>query len=223
MLFNRTLGINSIIKLLKIENLNHVDKSLLDRQFRNLSKRYDPDYSETHVSERKLKKLEAAYEQALDNITAINDYLENKNGRYIEPQEEETKPAFRFATFVEDSEPYELWKCHWEDADSSGLDYVYYDSGKRRLFVLFLSNNKVAYCYLDIGPGEYRRLMNADSKSEYLRNHIIPNYECLKFRYYRDDLWMPNMIRTYDGIHVEIERRRLKGNRQEYRVGETEI
>ena len=108
MIFNKALNINSIVKLLEIENLNHIDKSILDRQFRNLSKMYDPDYSEAHGSDRKMEKLKAAYEQALDNISSINDYLEAKNGAYTEKEIEETKPDFRYATFVEDSEPY-LW------------------------------------------------------------------------------------------------------------------
>lgn len=94
---------------------------------------------------------------------------------------------YYWAEFVEVSSFYDLEKCIWEKVESSVIEYVYYDSEKRYFFVLFKRTREYAYCYLGVGPREYQRFMDSESKGTYLSRNIKPGYRCLKSDFCRGE------------------------------------
>lgn len=197
-------------------------------QFRILSKKYDPDYSgDKYRDDRMLIKLNRAYEYALNHLDEINAYLGSYGGKdkpFSQKIAERTsdsfsiqaytdhkpEPKYRWAEYVSDSGPYRLGECVWEDIGSAEIDYVYYDRSSKFLFVLFNSSREVVYCYLDVYSEIYRNLKEADDEIKYLRDEIVPNYKCLKFKYYRGEYWDPRHIRPLDnGRFYVITRRSL--------------
>jgi len=100
---------------------------------------------------------------------------------------------YYWAEYVDVDSFYDLEKCVWEKVESSVVDYVYYDSDKRYLFVLFKSTREYAYCYLGIGNNEYMKFMDSESKGTYLSHHIKPDYRCLKIDYCREEDWIKDV------------------------------
>ncbi len=58
--------------------------------------------------------------------------------------------------------------------DSTAIQAVGYDARTRRLEVLFKSGH--TYCYVDVPPEVYERLLTADSKGSYLQGYVIDVY-----------------------------------------------
>ena len=61
--------------------------------------------------------------------------------------------------------------------DSSMIHAVGYDRKTRTLEVVF--NNGRTYLYEDVPPEEYKGLMEASSKGQYMLNNIIDTYSCV--------------------------------------------
>jgi hypothetical protein len=55
-----------------------------------------------------------------------------------------------------------------------------YDPEERYLVVLF--NTGKAYEYYEVPPDEYDGLLSAESKGEYMREHILEQYPAAPFR-----------------------------------------
>ncbi len=64
--------------------------------------------------------------------------------------------------------------------DSSMISAAGYDPQRRYLVILF--NTGKAYEYFDVPPEEYEGLMAAESKGEYMREHILDMYPYSPFR-----------------------------------------
>lgn len=107
---------------------------------------------------------------------------------------------YYWAEFVEVGSFYDLDKCIWEKVESSVVDYVYYDSDKRYLFVLFKSTREYGYCYLGVGSREYMGFINSESKGIYLSRNIKPDYKCLKFDFYREAEFIKNNNSVIDDM-----------------------
>ncbi|HYH79977.1 MAG TPA: KTSC domain-containing protein [Longimicrobium sp.] len=69
---------------------------------------------------------------------------------------------------------------HREPVDSSSLNSVGYDAGKRLLEVEF--RNGGVYRYLDVPPDEFEALKDADSVGRHLNREIKPFYSVIKVR-----------------------------------------
>ena len=71
-------------------------------------------------------------------------------------------------------------RVHREPVDSSSLNSVGYDPGKRLLEVEF--RNGGIYRYLDVPEDDYRALKEADSLGRHLNQEIKPFYSVIKVR-----------------------------------------
>ena len=64
--------------------------------------------------------------------------------------------------------------------ESSMIAAAGYDPESHTLVVLF--NNGKAYDYYDVPSEEYQGLMEAESKGQYMRSHIMGNYSYAPFK-----------------------------------------
>lgn len=64
--------------------------------------------------------------------------------------------------------------------DSSAIDRVEYDGGKRRLDIWFVDSG--GYSYRDVPATIYEDLLAASSKGEYFNDHIKDRYEFVRHR-----------------------------------------
>jgi hypothetical protein len=64
--------------------------------------------------------------------------------------------------------------------ESSMIHAVGYDRKRRTLEVVF--NSGRVYCYENVPATQYKGLMGADSKGQYMRYHIIDMYPCYQLR-----------------------------------------
>lgn len=191
----------SIVEILGLSNSDSISLELLKHKYRVLCKKYHPDTcSEEYKDGSMFRMLKEAYDYAADNIDDIKAYFDRNN--ITPPQMHNGKPYRRpndfFGGFyypaekVKDNRPFNLEKCIWEPIISSNLEYVYYDSSRRYLFVLFQSTRGYVYCYVNVDFDEYQRLMTSKSKGTYMNTYIIPYYRCLKLEYYRSSKWKPD-------------------------------
>lgn len=63
----------------------------------------------------------------------------------------------------------------WQSVESSNIDEIGYDEGKKELRILFKSGAE--YVYHDVGEDVVQGLLDADSKGKYLNEHIKGKYE----------------------------------------------
>jgi hypothetical protein len=63
--------------------------------------------------------------------------------------------------------------------ESEALSFVRYDAKTRTLFAAFRGRKRRRYIYENVPPGEYTRLMKAESKGAWFNAHIRDHY---KFR-----------------------------------------
>jgi hypothetical protein len=64
--------------------------------------------------------------------------------------------------------------------ESSMIHAVGYDRKTRTLEVIF--NSGRTYCYENVPASEYKGLMDAKSKGQYMRSNIIDMYACYQLR-----------------------------------------
>ncbi len=62
----------------------------------------------------------------------------------------------------------------WVDIKSSNIDKVKYDDRNNTLYVLFDEESK--YAYYGVPELQYKRLVNAPSKGDYLHQNIEDKY-----------------------------------------------
>ncbi len=76
--------------------------------------------------------------------------------------------------------------------ESNMISAAGYDPERRYLLVLF--NTGKAYEYYEVPPEEYNGLMAAESKGEYMREHILDQYPYAPFRGWKKQ--MPDLPKS---------------------------
>ena len=143
--------------------------------------------------QKEIKKTKVIFEPSGSVIVKSRFFKHKPLRPFLCRHKIKIRKHYYWAEFVEAGSFYDLEKCIWEKIDSSVIDYVFYDPGRRYLFVLFKSTSEYAYCYLGVSRNEYKKLMEAESKGTYLSRHIKPGYKCLKFDFSMEKDWIEDI------------------------------
>ena len=127
-----------------------------------------PEYCQIHRTTETAKETTAAKETSNHNQNNYRTYTTTRKRRTPYPAEEV------------DGRLYDLEKCIWEPVDSSNLRFVYYDTYRKYLFVIFKSSQARVYCYKGVEFETYDAFMNSVSLGSFLNNRIKPYYKCVR-------------------------------------------
>ena len=187
--------IEQCLASLEIYDSDGLTQDRIKRQCRLMKLKYHPDSGAAEYKDgRKFIELMEAYDWLAepDHLSLLPEYCQIHNNNKNETKKETSyqtyyrqytsthKPRTPYPAEEVDGRLYNLEKCIWEPVDSSNIRFVYYDTYRKYLFVIFHTSQARVYCYKGVEFETYRAFMNSPSLGSFLNYRIKPYYKCVK-------------------------------------------